>query len=371
MKPAIHKISKQGDQLFFTLSNVDVSIANAIRRTILSDIPTVVFRSTPHDENGCNVLVNTTRLNDQIIQQRLSAIPVHVKNIDKFPWKNLQIEVNVENITDSIIFVTTEDFKIKNKTDGKFLSESQVKEIFPPNAYTAHFIDFVRLRPKLTEEIKGDKIHVTADFSIGTAKENGLFNVVSTCSYAFTPNETKINSELAKKKQQLKDDGKSEHEIEYEIKNWLLLDAKRIYEENSFDFVIQSVGVFDNEDLVTKACSILCEKLKVLDTLIEDDKLKIEGSKTTMENSFDVILENEDYSTGKALEYILYHKFFENDKTLTFIGFSKMHPHDKQSVLRMAFVSAADSSIIKKLLKEGIVDLIDIFEGISTRISRQ
>ena len=47
-------------------------------------------------------------------------------------------------------------------------------------------IDFVRLRPKISDELPGEKLHLTCEFSIGTAKEDGTFNVVSTCSYGFT-----------------------------------------------------------------------------------------------------------------------------------------------------------------------------------------
>ena len=45
MNPRITNISEINNILNFTLSNVDVSIANAIRRTLLSDIPlNMVFK---------------------------------------------------------------------------------------------------------------------------------------------------------------------------------------------------------------------------------------------------------------------------------------------------------------------------------------
>lgn len=370
MKPSIQKIRKEGDVLHFTLSNVDVSIANAIRRTALSDIPTIVFRTGPEDEKLYKIKTNTSRLNNEILKQRLSCIPVHVKNPEKFSYKDYQVEVNVENISDTILFVTTEDFKVKNKVENKFLTESQVRDMFPPDPYTGHYIDLVRLRHKVSEQILGDSVEFTCDFSMGTARENGMYNVVSTCSYAFTPDEAKINTELAKKKQELKDEGKSEHEIAYDIKNWLLLDSKRIVEANSFDFVVQSVGVFDNEDIVSKSLEILIQSLRKIDALLENDKVVIEPSKTTMENSFDVLLENEDYTIGKVLEYILFDKFFYKNKTITFCGFTKMHPHDKHGVLRLALMEPGDKGIIKKLLKDGIVDLIDIFQAIESRFPR-
>ena len=36
----------------FTLSGVNVSFANALRRTLLADIPVVVFKTTPDDPNA-------------------------------------------------------------------------------------------------------------------------------------------------------------------------------------------------------------------------------------------------------------------------------------------------------------------------------
>ena len=65
--------------LQFTLDNTNVSIANAIRRTILSDIPIVII-DTKHEK--FNILQNTTRFNNEILKQRLGCIPIHIKNLD-------------------------------------------------------------------------------------------------------------------------------------------------------------------------------------------------------------------------------------------------------------------------------------------------
>ena len=42
---------------------------------------------------------------------------------------------------------------------------------------TGYYIDFVRLRPKISEELHGEKIHLTCEFDIGAANEDGMFNV--------------------------------------------------------------------------------------------------------------------------------------------------------------------------------------------------
>ena len=92
-----------GDILSFTLSGVNVSLANAIRRTMLSDIPQVVFRTTPYDKNKATIIANTSRFNNEIIKQRLSCIPIFIKNVNEFPLKKFYLEVNVENNTDTIL----------------------------------------------------------------------------------------------------------------------------------------------------------------------------------------------------------------------------------------------------------------------------
>jgi DNA-directed RNA polymerase subunit L len=361
MNPHVELNSRHNDEmLMFTLSGVNVSLANAIRRTILSDIPLVVFRTTPYEQNKANIISNTSRLNNEILKQRLSCIPIHIKDIEGFPMKNYQLEVNVENITDTTMYVTTKDFVIKDLITGKPISESKNREIFPANDYTGYFIDFVRLRPKISDEIPGEKINLTCDFSVGTAKEDGMFNAVSTCSYGFTVDKLAQDAILEKYKQTWKDEGKTKEEVDFEAKNWKLLDGLRITTKDSFDFIIQSIGIYDNVELVHKACEILIDKFRYQDTLLEKDELEIKKAENTMSNSFDIILENEDYTIGKVLEYFMYTKFYET-KMLTFCGFKMMHPHDSYSIIRVAYKDAIDKSSIKGHLKECIDESIQVF----------
>lgn len=351
------------DTLSFTLSGVNVSIANAIRRIILSDIDTVVFRTTPNEKNKANIITNTTRLNNEIIKQRLSCIPVHIKDHEEFPFKNYIMEVNVENNTDTLMIVTTEHFKIKDVATGKYLDENKTREIFPTNNYTNGFIDFVRLRPKVSDELHGEKIHLTCEFDIGNAKEDGMFNVASTCSYGYSIDDVSQEAVLQRKRQTWKDEGKTKEEIDFESQNWKLLDGLRITKKDSFDFMLESIGVYSNNELLDKACLILVQYLTQIHNLIEKDELEIIKSQNTMSNCFDVILENHDYTIGKVLEYLLYVKYYETNM-LTYCGFKKMHPHDSYSIIRVAYSEAVEVSTVKGHLQECIADSISIFKRI-------
>jgi len=366
MNPRIEKSTENGDILTFTLRDVNVSLANGLRRTILSDIPTVVFKTSPQEENKCNILVNTTRLNNEILKQRLSCIPIYIDDL-KMPLQNYIVEVNVENLTDTIMFVTTEHFKVKNLTTNQYLTEADQKKIFPANSLTGYYIDFARLRPKISDEIPGEKLHFTCELTIANAKQDGMFNVVSTCSYGFTQDDDAIEKELAKKSQEWRDKGMSKEEIAFETKNWILLDGQRVVKRDSFDFIVQTVGAFTNQTIVKTACSILIEKLDALNTTIDTDELKMLPSDNTISNSYDVILENEDYTIGKVIEYFLYSKFYEGTRSLSYCGFKKMHPHDTDSIIRIAYKEELEKMAIKQNLKECIADAISVYKKIQDK----
>ena len=125
MDPHISNVRTENGFLKFSLLDCNMSIANALRRIIISDIPTFVFRTYPYSENKAEVTHNTTRFHNEIIKQRLSCIPIHIDDMD-FPYKDYVIEVDVKNNTDNILYVTTKDFKIKNIKNWHKLSKGQL-----------------------------------------------------------------------------------------------------------------------------------------------------------------------------------------------------------------------------------------------------
>uniref|UniRef100_A0A6C0JLB6 DNA-directed RNA polymerase RpoA/D/Rpb3-type domain-containing protein n=1 Tax=viral metagenome TaxID=1070528 RepID=A0A6C0JLB6_9ZZZZ len=363
MNPQISNISEIGDVYKFTLNNINVSLANAIRRTILSDIPTLAFYTETYQDNKCNILINNTRLHNEILKHRLSCIPIHEKDINILPGKYV-LELDIKNDTDEMIIVTTEHFKIRNKTNGNYLSLDETRRIFPPNQKTQCFIDFARVRPKVGTNIDGEHIKLTAEFSAHTAKENSMFNVVSKCSYGNTPDMKKIDEIWEEHQRKLHTEQLSVEEIEFEKKNFYLLDAQRHYVVDSFDFIIQTIGVYENREIVQKACKVLHDKLITMIQLIDSDGVPINNSETTMDYCFDIILENEDYTIGKVLEYILYEKYYMKEKIFTFCGFKKFHPHNIDSTIRVAYAKNADKRMVAQHLRFACVDAADVFKKV-------
>ena len=324
--------------LNFTLQNVNLSIANALRRTILSDIQILGFKTFPHEENKADFIVNTSRINNEILKQRLSCIPIHAIQHGQ-PYEDLEVHIEKENTSQETIYVTTKDFRVKNIKSDKYLDDDVVNKIFPPNAITGDYIIFARLRPRISPEIPGEKIHIKAKISLHTAGEDGVYNVTSMCSYNNTPDRIKQDSVWEEHSTTLTETDSDELEIMKQ--DWYNLKAKRINIPNSFDFKIQTLGIFSNINIVQKACDIMVKRIENLKNNISDPNVLGDMVSTftgsTIPNCADIILSNEGYTLGKVIEYIIHEKFYEESKTLSYVGFKKPHPHSSDSLLRIAF----------------------------------
>ena len=352
MSVSLTNISEQeNNTLKFTLSGLNVSLANAIRRTILSDIPVVGIYTQTYKDNQCIIEKNTCRLHNEILKQRLSCIQIHSKNMETLPG-NYVLEVEKKNDTDNMMYITTEDFKIKNKQNDNYLTKEETRKIFPPNDKTNMFIDFTRLRPKISNTIPGEELKLAAEFSVHKAKEDSMYNVVSKCSYGNTPDMEKIDASWKEMEQKLRSEELSQGEVDFQKRNFYLLDAQKYYKEDSFDFVIQTIGIYENKEILLKACDILKDKFQLLLQSIDSDTVSIVLSETTMENSYDIILVDEDYTIGKVLEYFIYDNYFVKENTVLFCGFKKFHPHDDSSRIRMAFKEKVDKQMVGEYLRK-------------------
>lgn len=363
--PEINSFINDNDSLSFTLSNTDLCFANAIRRTILSDINVVCILSDKHERNQVTIDINTGRLHNEILKHRLSCIPIHFggskEDMETF-CRDYRLDVECRNDTNEMVIVTTGDFHVVNIYTGV---ELETYKIFPKNEFTGRFIDFSRLRPKISDTIPGEALKLSARFSISNAKDNAMYNVVSKCTYSNTIDQIKVTQKWKELESEYRSKNLTKEEIDFEQKNFYLLDGQRCYTENSFDFIIQGLGIFSNINILKKSCETLIGKFDKLNEDILSNNVPILVSETTMKNSFDIILVNEDYTIGKVLEYILYTMFYATKKpVLSFCGFKKFHPHDAKSTIRISFVEEQKDVTPNELLHYSSQYAILIFKHI-------
>lgn len=338
--PKIDGIVEEHDMLKFNIYNTNVSIVNGLRRTIISDIETAVIDTT---DGAINIEQNTTMFNNEILKQRLGCIPVHVNDLND-SIKDLKLVIDRENLSNSIEYITTKDFKLFDKKTDKELPADKVKELFPPNKQTKSYILFARLKPTISKEIKGEKLKLSCDLNIKRARDNGMYNVVSCCAYKYAVDNVKQHSEWDKIEQQMLDGvddanlASLQEKIDYEKVNWFNHEGLRYTKDGSYDFCMETLGIYTNKQIIRKACDILMFKLDELKNASENSKLfSVKDMPIALKNSFDIVLYNEDYTIGKILEYVMHYYYYRKIRLLSFIGFSKPHPHDENSIIRLAF----------------------------------
>ena len=90
--------------------------------------------------------------------------------------------------------------------------------------------------------------------------------------------------------------------------------------------------------------------------LKQDEVIELNRSATAMNNGVDIKLVGEDYTIGKVLEYVLHEEDYKKNRTLSYVGFIKKHPHDDYSIIRVAFndnedIDVESDSNVYKMLK--------------------
>jgi DNA-directed RNA polymerase subunit L len=408
MNDPIVKLNKSNEDGFnFTLSNVNVSIANGIRRTILTDIPVIGF-----DKSKCNIEINTTQFINEIIKHRLTCIPIMLDHYDNENLEDIlpnqyTMELDIENTQNEELLVTTNDFILINKETGNKVSKNELNKIFPKNAITGDYITFLRLRPKLSDNIPGQAIKLKCDFSVFTSREDSVYVPVSKCTYFNTIDEKEAKIQWEKYKVDFmkqyeettdnKKDSKNElnEELKFEKKNFDALEIYRHFKKDSFEFTIKSVSFYTDIQLIKNACSIIIQRLeKFINNILninvdnndgdDNDEKQTEQHHplitiklshevidfpSTMENSYDIMMIGEDYTLGNILQHILYDSFYIVEKTIIYCGFQKYHPHNNQSVLRIAYIKPITHDILIDNLKTTVNKGIDIFKKIQKAIS--
>jgi hypothetical protein len=306
--PHIFDETEHNGVLTFSIRNCDVSLVNALRRIILSEIPVCCIRTENEQVNQCHISVNDTRLHNEILKQRLSSIPIHTTDLTWLP-QQYELFLDIVNDTEHTLLVTSEHFQVRKKgTVDQFLTTQQTTNLFPPDPITHDFVEFARLRPSISIERTHPRIALTADFNVATAADNAMFNVASICTYYASPDTERIRTTLSEKQIIWKANGLSATDITFHSNNFMLLDAQRIAIHNQWHVRIQTIGVLTNTHIRRTASHILAAHAHALHSFLPT----LQTPHITTPFGF---------SIGHLLEHAL-HTLFRHHTT-----FYNSHPH--------------------------------------------
>jgi DNA-directed RNA polymerase subunit L len=360
--PQFRNIREEHSILHVTISNIDVSFINGLRRTILSDINVCHI-----DSDNCTIIKNTGHMHNELLKERLLNIPIHVDydKLEEFV-QQYTLDINVLNKGDSVLYVTTKDFIIRTKSTNEVLPIHIQNTLFPPNAITNDYIDFAKVYP-------GQSIIIHATFAINNMKYNGAFNVVSLCTFMNTQDTALIQSTWDIMEREQIALMTTVENIAFIKNNFFSLDAERIIIPNSYDFSTESI-VYPNKIVVQLACSVLISKCQkyIINQENNKDVVRIQLSPVLMENSYDIILINETDTMGNILSHLLYQYLCKDTDYLNYCGFCRFHPHDVDSTIRIAFKEKKEYDIVQHncriLLSNAAKYSLTIFQQISDYI---
>lgn len=360
---------KKENKIIFKIKDVDVSILNSIRRVILAEIDNIAFEYKPYntgEKQKIKILENTCPLHNEIIQQRLSMLPLNFKpnEILEFDENNYKFVLTKKNTTNSLMNVTTEDIEIFDSNNKKY-DDKFIRRIFPKNKYSGDYILITKLKPNLINTNDGDIINIEMTATKDKAQNYSGFGYVSQCVYYNIVDEKKAEKELKKRIEVFKkDNNPTKDELDSFITDFNNLDKARYFHKNQFDepnyfeFSIESECYTSPEYLFYKAITILDSKLQNLITNITDDTFSFEKVKNS-DNMYDLTIENEKHTLGNLIQALFYNIFIRNDekKVINYVGYRCPHPLNNIMIIKINFTNEETNENIKKIFIDGLEEI--------------
>jgi len=381
--------------LAFTLDQTTTTIANTLRRCILSDTRSVGFRADLTDPKDPGVVIrkNTSVIFNEMLAHRLTLVPLGVIRIDDFVPANYQCVLTMKNdrkgaAAADTLHVTAGDFHILEKqADGSFadVGEAAAAAMFPADPITGDASLLISLRAQWNPEQPPEEIDLTAYPVIGRGRDFSGFCPVSQCTFANTRDTDPVREDQFFKEWLLafkKIDGSGEvsaSALATYKKEWNTMAAQRCFqvdpatgEPNSFDFVIESVGVRPVRDIVAEGIKAVIDLVKpyasaeaALDTL----GVTIQPADSRMDG-LDVVFDGQEHTLGNLLQSIITEIYIQQggaESPIAYVGYKVRHPLKREMTLRLGFRSGYQGEpkgIVRQVVVTAATEAMAIFESL-------
>lgn len=363
----ISDVKHSNNETSFSLNNINNSLANALRRIVISEFKTVGFRY--HESSSdIQILKNTTKYHNEYLSHRISMIPLHGTNPDTFDIDKYKFVINKKNTSDNVLAITSNDFDVYEKDEqGNWKLDNEKKNLFfRPNNVSNDYILITFLKENNIEN--GQEIHLECKPSISNGLENIHYSPVCKCVLFNRVSDSIYQENLEKLL-----DGKTPHEIERITKNFMYLDGERCYEKDEngepfeFTFSMENIETLSNYDIFLGSLKILTEKIQNFNSNIQENNLKIDFSKLTEFRAVDIIIPGETHTLGNLMQSYLYKYFMLEQQKLSFVGFDKSHPLDEHIIMRISISGESQElsdyiNVIKEVVEETCDNLINILK---------
>jgi DNA-directed RNA polymerase subunit L/DNA-directed RNA polymerase alpha subunit len=339
----------------FRVAPIHVTVANTLRRQILSAVPTVGFKTEPPESSDVYIGTNTTPLVNEMLIHRIGMIPICVLDPSTFNPEDYEFRLNIENLSKALVNVTASDFTVvKTATPDQPETTMDTKLFFPPDPITNETALITVLRPRYNMDSPAEKLHIRAKASIGTGRDNMRYSSITQCSYEYTldPNKSRQNSRfitwLATSKK-VPDSEKISVERQAELRREFdSLEIQRCYLENEkgepYDFVfhVESVGIFSVPTIIERglaACEDLVTPYITLDADMPDTiTVGTPANRMAQDDKggvFEFTFRKEEHTLGNLLQTFLVERHIEGTELprMKYAGYRIPHPLKQEMVL--------------------------------------
>lgn len=321
-----NNIKIDNDSLYIELNNnndIKVSLANAIRRIAIAEVPTFAMDNIEFQENS-------SMLHDSYLSKRLSLIPLNYNEVNKYNVDKLEVSLDKINNTDHMMDILSGDFVVTN--DGQTINNIIINDK----------ILFGKLKP-------GQNMKFKSKINKSTAILDGTYYTPVCKSVVRYKRDDKLIESLAKDVEDKK------YFIEVEGDQHYL--KTKTGEPAVYIIELDSVGHIEPKVIMTLILNILSEKLKILlDSVKEiiETKIQITLSEKLYE-SYNFLIFDEDHTLGNLIgSYLLDHP------QIGYAGYIIPHPNDNKLLITTSLKNNNSIDGNKKVFIETIQKIIDL-----------
>ena len=381
-KFTVSDVKMDSGTIIFTLSGsheygLDKSVANAIRRTLLTDIPTVAFEVDEGEKSDITMVKNDTVLHNEMLSHRIGLLPLYL-NPDTFQ-RNYLFECKVKHDTDAPFqFVTANEIEIyplkshmiqklqqirdsddineresfretldacdpDNYDFRKPLSQSEKDKIFRPYIFRKqkHYCMLNELKSTHTPGTY-QQLHFYGSPSVKTAKDNGRYQAVSQACYSFLKDDNLFQQTL---KEKIEINAIPQDKIDEFKTKMTLAESERYYyrdkdgEPYRYQFSVKSCHYWDSSDLVKRSLEILmnrCHEIKQgFLYLLQEKESSISVSEDKEGLKYKYTLYNQGHTMGSLIQSHIARRCIRPgpDSLLNLCGYKMPHPLTPEIVL--------------------------------------
>ena len=339
------KESGSKDVLQFDIDGVRMSLVNALRRIMISEVNTVAFETSDFENSSIKITENTSQFHNEFLLHRIGLIPINIPDTENFNESDYTFSLDVENKTNNVLYVTAGDIKVMNNLTGV---EEPTEKFFPKDPISNENIMIVRLLPNPAGN--SEKLSFTGTARIGNGGDDARYAPVSVCFYTNTIDQDAMNEAYTKYRE-----GNESVDAEKLKKRFAINESERHFvkdaegDPSKFSFTVESIGMIPPEQILGRAIDILNGKLEKLQaelTKKDSEYLEIEETPTAME-SFDITIDNESHTLGFVIQEHANQLISSND--LVYVGYMNPHPLKKNIKLRMALTQNNRDNVVKQV----------------------